>query len=66
MHLTPAGQSPLPLALLYPTPGEYTETACTPDSPLGHLGETERTFYLVAHDPHPVDLRILRFPLPTI
>ena len=64
--ITPAGQSPLPLALLYPTPGEYTETACTPDSPLGHLGEPERTFYLDAHDPHPVDLRILRFPLPTI
>ena len=63
--ITPAGAKPLPLALLYPTPGEYTKNACTPDSPLGHLGEPERTFYLDPNDSHPVELRILRFPLPT-
>lgn len=64
--ITPAGQKPLPLALFYPTPGEYTEVGCTPDTPLGHLGEPERTFHLDAKDQNPVDLRILRFPLPTI
>lgn len=63
--ITPAGAKPIPLALLYPTPGEYTENACTPDSPLGHLGEPERTFNLDPNDPHPVELRILSFPLPT-
>jgi 5-methylcytosine-specific restriction endonuclease McrBC regulatory subunit McrC len=62
--ITPAGEPPLPLALLYPEVGKYTATGCSSDAPLAHLGEPVREFTLDPKDQSKISLKILHFPLP--
>ena len=62
--ITPPGEQPLPLALLYPKVGNYTATGCTTGEPLGHLGDPVREFTLDPKDKSKISLKILHFPLP--
>jgi 5-methylcytosine-specific restriction enzyme subunit McrC len=62
--ITPPGDEPLPLALLYPKVGTYLSTGCAPEAPLGHLGEPVREFTIDPKDKSKISLKILHFPLP--
>ena len=62
--ITPAGEPPLPLALLYPKVGKYAAAGCSSDAPLAHLGEPVREFTLDPNDQSKISLKILHFPLP--
>jgi hypothetical protein len=62
--ITPAGEPPLPLALLYPEVGKYTAAGCSSDAPLAHLGKPIREFTLDPKDQSKISLKILHFPLP--
>jgi len=62
--ITPASEPPLPLALLYPEVGKYTDAGCSSDAPLAHLGEPVREFTLDPNDQSKISLKILHFPLP--
>ena len=62
--ITPPGEQPLPLALLYPKVGTYDANGCTASSPLGHLGDPVREFTIDPKDKSKISLKILHFPLP--
>lgn len=62
--ITPPGEPPLPLALLYPQVGNYTGNGCTAAEPLGHLGQALREFIIDPKDKAKISLKILHFPLP--
>jgi 5-methylcytosine-specific restriction enzyme subunit McrC len=62
--ITPPGETPLPLALLYPKVGTYAEDGCTADAPLAHLGDPVREFTIDPNDKAKISLKILHFPLP--
>ncbi len=62
--ITPPGETPLPLALLYPKVGTYAEEGCTADAPLAHLGDPVREFTIDPKDKAKISLKILHFPLP--
>jgi len=62
--ITPPGEQPLPLALLYPKVGTYAVAGCSSSEPLGHLGEALREFTIDPKDKSKISLKILYFPLP--
>ena len=62
--ITPPGEQPLPLALLYPKVGTYAANGCTAGEPLGHLGKALREFTIDPKDESKISLKILHFPLP--
>ena len=62
--ITPPGEQPLPLALLYPKVGTYAANGCTAGEPLGHLGKALREFTIEPNDKSKISLKILHFPLP--
>jgi len=62
--ISPPGESPLPLALLYPKIGTYSGAGCKIDDPLGHLGSGRRKFTIDHKEKNPISLKILEFPLP--
>ena len=62
--ITPPGELPLPLALLYPKVGTYAANGCTAGEPLGHLGKALREFTIDPKDKSKISLKILHFPLP--
>ena len=62
--ISPPGEPPLPLALLYPKVGTYSGAGCTAGDPLRHLGEALREFTIDHEEKKPVSLKILEFPLP--
>ena len=63
--ITPPGEQPLPLALLYPKVGKYADDGCSASEPLGHLGKALREFTIDPKDKSKISLKILHFPLPT-
>ena len=62
--ITPPGEQPLPLALLYPKVGKYDDTGCSTTAPLAHLGKALREFTIDPKDKSKISLKILHFPLP--
>jgi len=62
--ITPPGEQPLPLALLYPKVGKYADDGCSTSAPLGHLGKALREFTIDPKDKSKISLKILHFPLP--
>ena len=62
--ITPPGEQPLPLALLYPKVGKHDDTGCSTTAPLAHLGKALREFTIDPKDKSKISLKILHFPLP--